>query len=186
MWEEPPLQTTEDTKIGKTLLLRDNYGGVPPGQQLERGINFSEVFKDLDFSTICNPNETPQTTSSPVTVVEVDLNLRDGEEKEEWRQLLPHSLQELLRLESARAQPPSPVSLTPLSEPRTSGVLINMLSGHAYLHGCSAGAMTDISAKIKFQHFVHDRNMRQVAVIFPCEIRSVVLVEHVLTPRLDI
>ena len=29
----------------------------------------------------------------------------------------------------------------------------NTLSGHAYLQGCSAGAMTDISAKIKFQHF---------------------------------
>ena len=30
---------------------------------------------------------------------------------------------------------------------------VNTLSGHAYLQGCSAVAMTDISAKIKFQHF---------------------------------
>ena len=31
--------------------------------------------------------------------------------------------------------------------------VLNTLSGHAYLQGCSAVAMTDISAKIKFQHF---------------------------------
>ena len=130
-WDEPSLQTTEDTNKGKTLPLRDNYGGIPPKQQLERGINFSEVFKGLDFSTLVNLNKTPQTTSSPATVVEVDLNRRGVAGNEEWHQLLPHSLQELLSPEIPSAQPPPPVPPVQLSEPRTSGMPINPPSSPA-------------------------------------------------------